>query len=70
MKMVRARDTRVWMLCAVALLWAWGEAAADDPEPASIDVVSREPATEEQPADLSQPWTRPAAPAAGANGTR
>ena len=49
-------SARTWMLCAVALLWAW-EAAADDPVPAPVETVTASDAS----LDLSILWAVPAA---------
>lgn len=50
-------STRAWMLCAVALLWAW-EAAADDPPSAAAEVASAS-AEGESFGDLSSLWDIP-----------
>ena len=69
MKKVMAGDPRAWMFFAVALLWAWGEAAADDPDPAPARVVASGERAADSVADLSQ-LQGPAVPAERVRGGR
>ena len=59
-------DRRAWMLCSVALLWAW-EATADYPEPAEPPVSA---AGAEQRDGFSFVLPTATLPAAAASGGR